>query len=53
MVKREDLIAPKNYNIVEEIERYASKSEKLALRWESEEWRRKKYYISTVNKKCE
>ena len=37
MVKREDLIAPKNYNIVEEIERYASKSEKLALRWESED----------------
>ena len=30
-MKREDLIAPLQYNLVSEIERYASKKEKLQL----------------------
>ncbi len=30
-MKREDLLAPENYNIVDEIERYASNEGKLAL----------------------
>ncbi|OOP65325.1 hypothetical protein BWZ43_25135, partial [Heyndrickxia oleronia] len=35
-MKREDLLAPKEYNIVEEIEKYASSPSKLAIKWVNE-----------------
>jgi acetyl-CoA synthetase len=36
-MKREELIAPKKYNLVSEIERFAKDPNKLALKWESEQ----------------
>lgn len=36
-MNRDHLIAPERYNLVSEIERYATNPEKLALKWESEE----------------
>ncbi|CAH0346863.1 acyl--CoA ligase [Bacillus sp. CECT 9360] len=35
-MKREDLVAPTDYNLVSEIERFARDQEKLALKWENE-----------------
>lgn len=35
-MKREDLIAPEQYNLVSEFEKFAKDPEKLALKWESE-----------------
>jgi acetyl-CoA synthetase len=35
-MRLEDLIAPENYNLVSEIERYAKDAEKIALKWENE-----------------
>ncbi|HWI49989.1 MAG TPA: acyl--CoA ligase [Rummeliibacillus sp.] len=35
-MKREDLIAPENYNLVEEIERFAENPEKLAILFEND-----------------
>ncbi|RFU66195.1 acyl--CoA ligase [Bacillus sp. V59.32b] len=35
-MKREDLVAPTDYNLVSEIERFAKDQEKLALKWENE-----------------
>jgi acetyl-CoA synthetase len=35
-MKREDLIAPENYNLVSEVERFAKDPNKLALKWENE-----------------
>lgn len=35
-MKREDLIAPERYNLVSEIERFASDPERMALKWENE-----------------
>lgn len=35
-MKREDLLAPEQYNLVTEIERYASDSNRLAIKWENE-----------------
>ena len=36
-MKREELIAPEKYNLVEEVEKFASDGEKLAIKWENEE----------------
>ncbi|TMU85920.1 AMP-binding protein [Bacillus sp. BHET2] len=36
-MKREELIAPEMYNLVEEVERFASDEQKLAIKWENEE----------------
>ncbi|MBS4191632.1 acyl--CoA ligase [Bacillus sp. FJAT-49705] len=36
-MKREDLLAPEKYNLVSEIERFACDSQRLAIRWESEQ----------------
>ncbi|MBM7027288.1 acyl-CoA synthetase MbcS [Bacillus velezensis] len=36
MLKREDLIAPKNYNLVNEIEKFSRSKEKNALIWEDQ-----------------
>ncbi|MGM0830165.1 MAG: acyl-CoA synthetase MbcS [Bacillota bacterium] len=36
-MKREELIAPEKYNLVEEVEKYASDQQKLAIKWENEE----------------
>lgn len=35
-MKREDLIAPENYNLVTEVEQFAASSERVALKWENE-----------------
>ncbi|MBY0124100.1 acyl-CoA synthetase MbcS [Bacillus sp. S/N-304-OC-R1] len=35
-MKREDLLAPEQYNLVTEIEQFASDSNRLAIKWESE-----------------
>lgn len=36
-MKREDLIAPLQYNLVSEIERYANQEGKIAVKWESQD----------------
>ena len=36
-MKREDLIAPLQYNLVSEIERYASQEGKVAVKWVGQE----------------
>ena len=35
-MKREDLIAPTDYNLVEEIEKFAKDKEKVAIRFEND-----------------
>ncbi|WNS74603.1 acyl--CoA ligase [Bacillus sp. DTU_2020_1000418_1_SI_GHA_SEK_038] len=35
-MKREDLLAPEKYNLVSEIEQFASNTNRLALKWENE-----------------
>ncbi|MBU8879735.1 acyl--CoA ligase [Bacillus sp. FJAT-29790] len=35
-MKREDLLAPEQYNLVSEMERFAKDSDRLAIRWEDE-----------------
>ncbi|MCP8967461.1 acyl-CoA synthetase MbcS [Ectobacillus ponti] len=40
-MKREELIAPEQYNLVQEIERYAADPTKLAVIWQSEQGERK------------
>ncbi|QFT90193.1 Acetyl-coenzyme A synthetase [Bacillus sp. THAF10] len=40
-MKREELLAPQRYNLVEEVEKYAKDSERLALIWESEQGEKK------------
>jgi acetyl-CoA synthetase len=35
-MKREDLIAPLNYNLVQEVEKFAQNPDKVALKWENE-----------------
>ncbi|MBL5766336.1 acyl--CoA ligase [Heyndrickxia sporothermodurans] len=35
-MNREDLLAPKVYNIVEEVEKYASNPNKIAIKWEND-----------------
>ncbi|WP_240312872.1 hypothetical protein, partial [Bacillus halotolerans] len=36
MLKREDLIAPMEYNLVNEIEKFSATGQKTALLWEDE-----------------
>ncbi|MEJ9371912.1 AMP-binding protein, partial [Schinkia azotoformans] len=36
-MKREDLLAPEMYNLVEEVERFAKDPEKVAIKWEDEQ----------------
>lgn len=54
MLKREELIAPKNYNIVMEIEKHATKSNKLALMYMDKDGLRKEItydqLLKNVNK---
>lgn len=40
-MKREDLIAPENYNLVSEVERFAKNPTKVALKWENESGEKK------------
>ncbi|MGE6259358.1 acyl-CoA synthetase MbcS [Heyndrickxia sporothermodurans] len=35
-MERKDLLAPEVYNIVEEVEKYASNQEKIAIKWEND-----------------
>ncbi|WP_078379397.1 acyl-CoA synthetase MbcS [Sutcliffiella halmapala] len=34
---KEELLAPQKYNLVEEVEKYAKETEKIALKWENEQ----------------
>ena len=36
-MRREDLIAPLQYNLVSEIEKFAKQDEKIAVKWESQD----------------
>jgi acetyl-CoA synthetase len=53
-VKREELIAPEKYNLVEEVEKFASNQEKLAIKWENEEGKKEdityKQLLENVNR---
>ncbi|BCB05259.1 acyl-CoA synthetase MbcS [Bacillus sp. KH172YL63] len=40
-MKREELIAPEMYNLVEEVEKFAGDEQKLAIKWENEEGSKK------------
>src|SRR5699024_6337434 len=49
-VKREDLIAPKNYNIVMEVEKYTTNPKKKALIWKNEEGKTKEVTYTELMK---
>ncbi|MFS0864534.1 acyl-CoA synthetase MbcS [Fredinandcohnia sp. 179-A 10B2 NHS] len=50
-MKREDLIAPVNYNLVQEVEKFATNPEKVALKWEDEQGNKKEItYIELLKK---
>lgn len=53
-MKREDLIAPRQYNLVSEIEGYANQEGKIAIKWESQDGDTKeityKALIATANR---
>ena len=53
-MNREDLIAPANYNIIQELERFAADPVKLAIKWENEQGETKeityKQLIRNANK---
>ncbi|OIK16913.1 acyl--CoA ligase [Bacillus sp. MUM 116] len=50
-MKREDLIAPENYNLVSEVERFAKDPNKLALKWENESGETKQVTYEKLLKK--
>lgn len=50
-MKREDLLAPKKYNLVSEIERFAKDSTKLAILWENENGDKQKITYNELIKK--
>lgn len=47
-MKREELIAPKKYNIVMEVERYAKGPERTALVWQDDQGKRREVTYSTL-----
>lgn len=49
-MKREDLLAPEQYNLVSEIERFASDSNRLAIKWEDELGEKKEITYSNLLK---
>jgi len=53
-MKREDLLAPEEYNLVSEIEKHSDRAERIALKWENESGEKKeityKKLIENVNK---
>lgn len=49
-MKTEDLIAPKQYNFVSEIEKFAQNPDRLALKWENEEGETKEVTYSSLMK---
>lgn len=51
IVKREDLIAPAKYNLVQEIEKFANDPKKLALKWEDEQGTKKEITYVDLFKK--
>ncbi len=51
VMKREDLIAPENYNLVSEVERFAKDPNKLALKWENETGETKQVTYESLLKK--
>ncbi|THE14771.1 acyl--CoA ligase [Bacillus timonensis] len=50
-MKREDLIAPAKYNLVQEIEKFANDPKKLALKWEDEQGTKKEITYVDLFKK--
>ena len=51
-MKREDLIAPLQYNLVSEIERYANQKGKVAVKWESQDGETKEITYETLMNRC-
>ncbi|MCQ6274400.1 acyl--CoA ligase [Bacillus sp. V3B] len=51
-MKREDLIAPLQYNLVSEMERFAKQKEKIAVKWESYEGQTEEITYETLLKKA-
>lgn len=47
-----DLIAPENYNIIQEMERFADEQERVALQWENEEGKKKEITYPELLKKA-
>ncbi|MEH7379566.1 acyl--CoA ligase [Bacillus sp. JJ1533] len=50
-MKREDLIAPAMYNLVQEIEKYANDPKKIAIKWEDEQGTKKEITYVDLFKK--
>ena len=50
-MKREDLIAPSQYNLVMEIEKYAKDDKRVAVKWEDQEGKTKEitYQLLMLN----
>jgi acetyl-CoA synthetase len=51
-MKREELIAPETYNLVEEMEKFASDAERVALKWENEEGQKETITYSKLIEKA-
>lgn len=49
-MKREDLLAPKHYNLTSEMERFAQNPEKIALKWENETGEKKEITYAALMK---
>ncbi|OEF95542.1 acyl--CoA ligase [Vulcanibacillus modesticaldus] len=49
---KKSLIAPENYNLVEEIERYAQDPDKIAIKWENEKGDRSEITYANLIKKA-
>ena len=52
-MNREDLIAPLQYNLVMEIEKYTKDESKVAVKWEDQEGETKEDYLSIFNACCQ
>ncbi|MGG3738168.1 acyl-CoA synthetase MbcS [Aeribacillus pallidus] len=51
-MKTGDLLAPEKYNLIEEIERFAKQSEKIALKWENEHGEQREVTYEALMKKA-
>jgi len=49
-MKREDLLAPEKYNIVQEVERFAKDPSKMAIKWENENGEKRDITYSNLMK---
>ena len=52
-MNREDLIAPLQYNLVSEIEKYTKDEAKIAVKWENHEGETKEITYRSFNARCQ